>query len=539
MRSLIILMMAVLFLSGLSLFTIFDATATFRDASHKLDLQRNHVFEVKFALEQAAVSFDASIAGKTDSKQSLQLKKAKASFLAAVDQLRIDQSSRPWLSKVELMKTSFELLEPLAVPSQKEAYEKQLNKLRASIDGIQNEMTDSSEFEVFESVRYLVYLIAAVAFGTIVIPAGTFWLTTQKINSDLSSFVHLLYDFSAQNDETSEELRSASQSLSSSSSEQSASVQQSVSAITEMRSMLGQTGNHVREVQNLTSAMNQKAQDGSQIMARMESSMAAIEQANHQLESFEEILQSIRGKTQVINDIVFKTQLLSFNASIEAARAGQYGRGFAVVAEEVGKLAQMSGDASKEIDQLLGHSQDRVVKIVEAVQERVSEGKGVTGEASKRFSDFARQVSIITEKINQVGDASAEQAGGVEQTARAMDQMNTSATENRASSDEIYQVAEKLRDLSIKIRGVTEGIRRFVREENSDAPATPRKEVALAETDEGFEVEVKDTPNANSAGILNIVERLTLQKGNELQKIPKLKTADSITADDPSFRKQG
>ena len=50
---------------------------------------------------------------------------------------------------------------------------------------------------------------------------------------------------------------------------------------------------------------------------------------------------------------MFKTQLLSFNASIEAARAGQHGRGFAVVAEEVGHLAQTSGKAAEEIRNLL------------------------------------------------------------------------------------------------------------------------------------------------------------------------------------------
>ena len=63
------------------------------------------------------------------------------------------------------------------------------------------------------------------------------------------------------------------------------------------------------------------------------------------------LIETINQKTSVINDIVFQTKLLSFNASVEAARAGEHGKGFAVVAEEVGNLAQMSGNAAQEINQ--------------------------------------------------------------------------------------------------------------------------------------------------------------------------------------------
>lgn len=269
-------------------------------------------------------------------------------------------------------------------------------------------------------------------------------------------------------------------------------------------------------------------------MARMESAMLSIEQANRQLESFEEIIQSIRGKTQVINAIVFKTQLLSFNASIEAARAGQYGRGFAVVAEEVGKLAQMSGDASKEIDSLLGDSQTRVVKIVEAVQERVSEGKDVTGEALQRFSEIARQIGVIAEKINHVGDASAEQASGIEQTARAMEQMNSTALENKRGSEELFKVAEKVGDLSSKIRNVTDGIRRFVREEKNPVRHSPR------------EVSPKKMPTAESRAysdgdVLDIVGRLSQRKANAglSRSLKHGQGLKDISADDPSFKKMG
>ncbi len=72
----------------------------------------------------------------------------------------------------------------------------------------------------------------------------------------------------------------------------------------------------------------------------------------------------------MINSIVFKTQMLSFNASIEAARAGAQGKGFAVVAAEVGRLADLSGKAASEISELLQSSQDRVKNLVENVTTR-------------------------------------------------------------------------------------------------------------------------------------------------------------------------
>ncbi len=546
MRALIILMLAVLFLSGLSLYTVFDMTNSFRTSTQTLEDNRNMLFNIRSKLEQAALIFDQASTGKADSKQFADAKKVKVAFLAVADHLIETQKGKTWSADTELLKASFETLESVAVPAQRDVFQKQVIELQSKTDSIQAQMTEAAEVEIFANVRYLAILIASVAFGTIVIPAGTFWLTTQKINVDLKSFVKSLYDFSEQNDETSEALRLASQTLSAASTEQAAAVQETVSSITEMRSMLGETGNHVREVQTLTATMNQNAQDGSTIMARMESAMVAIEQANRQLESFEEILQSIRGKTQVINDIVFKTQLLSFNASIEAARAGQYGRGFAVVAEEVGKLAQMSGDASKEIDQLLGHSQDRVVKIVEAVKERVSDGKEVTSAASKRFSEIARQIATISDKVNQVGDASSEQARGVDETARAMDQMNNAATDNRTSSEEIFKVAEKLRELSAEIRGVTEGIRRFVREQKQTEPehfeevvevitiaATP---VPTTTFDHDFEF-AKPVVKQNGDAILNIVDRLAQKRA--LGKLVPAPPIDEISADDPSFRASG
>ena len=375
LRALLVLLTAVFCLSGLSLYTIYDAQRAFRVAHQEINKSRERIFDLRLSVERAVTALENLGLVKTDDTKHLEtLRRTKSSFDMQIADLRTEN---PALAE-DIAKLG-KLFEDLERGSRDAATRGQVTAdVRRAIADLQNSISVGHENALINGMKNLIFLIIAMAIGVLVIPTGVFWLITQRINRDLNTFVRSLANFTTENDQTSEALRSASQELSTSAGQQSAAVQQTVSSITEIRSMLGETENHIREVQMLTATMNEKTQDGSKIMNRMDSSMHAIEQANSQLVSFEEIIQSIRGKTRVINDIVFKTQLLSFNASIEAARAGQYGRGFAVVAEEVGKLAQLSGDASKEIDLLLGTSQDRVVRIVESVRERVSDGKEVS-----------------------------------------------------------------------------------------------------------------------------------------------------------------
>lgn len=545
LRALLVLLTAVFCLSGLSLYTIYDAQRAFRVAHQEINKSREHIFDLRLSVERAVTALENLGVVRTDDTKNLEtLRRTKSSFDMQISDLR---NENPALAEdlAKLGKLFDELERSSRDPS---ARGQATAEIRRAIADLQTGITVGHENALINGMKNLIFLIIAMAIGVLVIPTGVFWLITQKINRDLNTFVRSLTNFTNENDQTSEALRSASQELSTSAGQQSAAVQQTVSSITEIRSMLGETENHIREVQMLTATMNEKTQDGSQIMNRMDSSMQAIEQANSQLVSFEEIIQSIRGKTRVINDIVFKTQLLSFNASIEAARAGQYGRGFAVVAEEVGKLAQLSGDASKEIDLLLGTSQDRVVRIVESVRERVSDGKDVSDEALKRFTEIARQISTVSDKINQVGVAAVEQAGGVEQTARAMDQMNETAHKNKISSEQIFHVSDRVRDMSSKVREVTEGVRRFVREDSSDSSSRPTANGTPRET--GFSAApaprvpppkrtLSSSSNAiDDEAVLKIVSRLS-QKQNvsPMRKPSQAPSIQDISADDPSFRK--
>jgi len=165
-------------------------------------------------------------------------------------------------------------------------------------------------------------------------------------------------------------------------------------------------------------------------MKNMVDSMSDINKENENMRGMVDVIKDISKKTTVINDIVFKTQLLSFNASIEAARAGQHGKGFAVVAEEVGKLANMSGNASREIYTLLENSQKKVNEAVKSTEETVKRGQDVTNKAQAIFRQIADNISLINEQIQRIVEATNEQNKGVQQTETALKQLDDAAKGN-------------------------------------------------------------------------------------------------------------
>jgi methyl-accepting chemotaxis protein len=225
----------------------------------------------------------------------------------------------------------------------------------------------------------------------------------------------------------SHSLKSTSNDLTDVISQQASAVQESVASMAEIRATLGQNAENAKQSSELANSVSEKTESGTVIMEKMVVSMSSIQTANSQLQNIAQIIHEINLKTQVINDIVFKTQLLAFNASIEAARAGQHGRGFSVVADEVGNLAKMSGQAATQIQGLLEDSKRQVSTILNMTESRVSEGQAVCQEAKKSFSNIASNILKITSQVNSIANASLEQEIGIKQISEAMGQIDLSS----------------------------------------------------------------------------------------------------------------
>lgn len=270
------------------------------------------------------------------------------------------------------------------------------------------------------------------------------WLFSSQISRNFMQVADRLGLTADMSHKTSLKLTSASQAVSDSSTDQSAAVQETVSSMSEISSMIAQTNTNVKECTQIASRVTSRSEQGNQTMRKLASAMDAVNHANSQLQNMANIINEVSAKTMVINDIVFKTQLLSINASIEAARAGQHGKGFAVVAEEVGNLAQMSGNAAKEIQLLISDSQKQVLQIIEVTQSRAKESQAVSQEAVQSFSEIASGILAINERLAGVTQATHEQEIGIQQISLAMTQMDQSTQRNSSLAAEANQLAVDL-----------------------------------------------------------------------------------------------
>jgi methyl-accepting chemotaxis protein len=146
-------------------------------------------------------------------------------------------------------------------------------------------------------------------------------------------------------------------------------------------------------------------------------------------------MRNIRERTTIINDIAFKSKMLSFNASIEAAVAGPHGVGFAVVTDEIVKMANASEAAAIEINKLLESSLREVEDVVSVNEGRTASALTVSHECKWAFAEIANSMSTIQKATTEIKRAGETQEGDAEKTYQAMAEINTTSSHLTATSE--------------------------------------------------------------------------------------------------------
>lgn len=298
----------------------------------------------------------------------------------------------------------------------------------------------------------MMMMIAIWSFSVILIAFASF-MVGRRSSKSISKHLPALQKTAMDLVGSSDQVKSMSTDLAAASQEQMDSLTSTVSASHEIRSMVETTNQSAEQLKTEAAHLQEMAKTGANVLSKMLTSSqdlkegaetfdAEMRESIEQLTKTLNVIREIAEKTKVINEIVFQTKLLSFNASVEAARAGEAGKGFAVVAEEVGKLAQMSGNASSEISKIVENSVKIVQQSIDVTREKITtmaaqtvrkseDGLNDAQACEKIFSSMAVKIEQTATMAESISAATKEQSLGINQLNQSIEDLQGVADRNR------------------------------------------------------------------------------------------------------------
>ena len=255
---------------------------------------------------------------------------------------------------------------------------------------------------------------------------GNFIEIKDSLNSIILTLTQVMGDIGESADHVesgSRQMMDASQTLAQGSMEQACSIEELSASITETASHLNQNTATASETCELVLTAQEHAKTGNTSMETMLDSMEKISDSSY----------NIAKIIKVIDDIAFQTNILSLNAAVEAARAGQHGKGFAVVADEVRNLAAKSTEAAK-----------RTAAIIEESIQSAQAGAEIAQNTARVFHEIHEAVNKVADLTIRINESSREQASSVMIINQGIDQVSEVVQKNSAMAEQSAAMSEKL-----------------------------------------------------------------------------------------------
>ena len=188
---------------------------------------------------------------------------------------------------------------------------------------------------------------------------------------------------------------------------------------------------------------------------------SSIGEVSDKIQSINSVIQKVKGIVSLIGDISEQTQLLSLNASIEAARAGDAGKGFSVVAQSISKLSE---DTSSQVDQITNIIQtlvadfDECISIIDNTVEDSTQQKVDIDSVIGEFKELSSEIKETTDRVQQIGIAIDKSIEGVLSISQQMEELSSISSNSAAGTQQVNASVEEINALMEGVASTAEGL---------------------------------------------------------------------------------
>lgn len=302
---------------------------------------------------------------------------------------------------------------------------------------------------------------------------------TKSVASDLTGNIKNVDEITADLNMNAEQINTAMEELSLAATSMADNVQSvnlDVLSMGDNISIISQNVESLRDSSGMISSVSDTAMKYmNEVMESSTKSVGAAENISEQINLTNRSISKINETVKFIQGIAGQTQMLSLNASIEAARVGEAGKGFAVVADNIRQLSEQSSEGTNAIKTLAAEimeQSERSVTLADEIKVLISKEQEKVNETQESFNELNQQIENSLSKIDEIADKTSILDENKVSITSSVQDLSAISEENAANNEEvtasvqtmvenIQTVTDKTGEMNLKAKKLEDVIGRF------------------------------------------------------------------------------